>query len=138
MADTFADQIEAFAEKANARMGRMVELAVAALIEEASRPESAGGKMPVVSGRLRESAKVRVNGIVKGVGVAQAMAAARAVEPGDTVEITWGEPGTRAPYAAEAEFGSVKVRARFFARSAAERWPELVADAIKQASAESP
>ena len=132
----FADQLEAFAAKAEAKTNRAVELAVQGLIEEASRPESAGGNMPVVSGRLRESIKVRVNGALVAEGAAAALSAARGVEAGAVVDVSWGEPGTRAPYAAEAEFGSVKVRAHFFARSAAERWSAIVEEAIRQAAAE--
>ena len=135
-AKTFADQLAAFADKAQAKMDRAVELAVQALIEEASKPVSAGGNMPVVSGRLRESVKVYINGALAAEGATAALAAARGAEAGDLIEVTWGTPGTRAPYAAEIEFGSQKVRAHFFARSAAERWSEFVADAIKQAGGE--
>ena len=136
MADTFADALAAFAEKARANMGRAVELAIEALIVEASRPEDAGGRMPVRTGRLRESIKVYINGALAGEGVAQAIAAARGVESGDTVDISWGELGTRAPYARLAEFGGVHIRAHFYARAAAERWPEIFAEAVRQAAGE--
>ncbi|MCW5733488.1 MAG: hypothetical protein KIS73_05155 [Enhydrobacter sp.] len=106
---------------------RIVHSALRRLIEEATRPQSEGGHMPVETGSLRNSvavsfAPVTYNFITKKFrdpsdAVNNAIAN---VEIGETVYI-----GFRAPYAhkAEAEFG--------FARLAAQRWPFIVKEAAQ-------
>lgn len=128
MVDIFAAQVADWAEKTEAEQTRILHASVRHLVEEVTRPKSAGGHMPVVKGNLRNSVAVSTTG-----PVAINFKTKRFSDPSESVNnaiaaIEVGAPawiGFRAPYAHKAEVNNG------FARLAGQRWPAVVAEALK-------
>lgn len=131
MADQFAAAVANWEKKSEIEQADILHRSLRLLVEEVTRPESAGGHMPVVKGNLRNSVAVSTLGPVtmdfktKRFGnPADAVSNAIAgVEIGTTAYV-----GFRAPYAHKAELKNG------FARLAAQRWPQIVDEAVKSRS----
>ena len=128
---SFAATIAKWAQKTEAAQTDVLHEALRHLVEEVARPKSAGGNLPVVTGNLGNSVAVSTLGPVtydwttkKFRNPADAVNNAIAgVAVGQTAWI-----GFRAPYAhlREADHG--------FVRLAAQRWPQIVVEAVRAAS----
>jgi hypothetical protein len=128
VAGNFAGAIKGWADKTEASQTDILHQALRLLVEEVTRPKSAGGHMPYVTGNLAKSVAVSTLGPVtmefwtkkfrnSADSVNNSIAG---VEVGTTAFI-----GFRAPYThkAEAENG--------FIRLAAQRWPQIFDEAVK-------
>jgi len=129
MTDRFAAQIADWTSKAEARQTEVLHQAVRLLVEEVTRPENAGGHMPVLTGNLRNSVAVSTTG-----PVTYSFKTKKFRDPSDAVNnaiagIEVGKVayvGFRAPYAHKREADHA------FARLAAQRWPQLAVEATKR------
>lgn len=131
MANKFGDQVRAFAEKAKAMQGVIFRESATKLMEEASMPEGQGGKMPVDTGFLRNSAAASIEGMPDDGALTPALVFAT-MELGQTVWAGW-----TAKYAMRMEhgfFGEDALGRKYaqagkgFARAAAQRWDFIVAE----------
>lgn len=127
---SFAAQIAAWANKTEEAQTEILHESLRQLVEEVTRPKSAGGHLPVVTGNLGNSVAVSTLGPVtfdwttkKFRNPADAVNNAIAgVAVGQTAWI-----GFRAPYAHKIEVDNG------FLRLAAQRWPAIVVDAVRAA-----
>ena len=128
MAGSFASAIKGWADKTEEAQTDILHQSLRLLVEEVTRPKSAGGHLPVVTGNLQKSVAVSTLGPVtmdfrtkkfrnSADSVNNSIAG---VEVGSTAYI-----GFRAPYAHKAEADSG------FIRLAAQRWPQILAEAVK-------
>jgi hypothetical protein len=128
MTDRFAAQIADWAQKAELAQTDVLHLSIRLLVEEVTRPESAGGHLPVVTGNLRNSIAVSTTG-----PVTFNFTTKKFRDPSDTVNnaiagIEIGKTayvGFRAPYAHKREADHA------FMRLAAQRWPQIANQAAK-------
>jgi hypothetical protein len=111
----------------------LIKLASAAQTPQPSVKVTGGsfeyGKIPVDTGRLRESFTVYINGRVAAQGSEAHLSALPSVKVGDQVTLGW-----TAPYSDAVEYGTPSMDGRFFATAAAERWPEFLREARKKVS----
>lgn len=107
------------------------------VFEEAQRPRGSGGRMPVVTGFLRNSFVAGLNGSTALTGPAAYELAILTAELGDTVTGGW-----TAAYALRREMGFTGADSlgrqyneggAFFARSAAENWQQYVTNNASRA-----
>ncbi|WP_342029554.1 hypothetical protein [Stenotrophomonas sp. CFBP 13718] len=129
MANKFGDQVKAFAEKAKQRQLAIFRESAQAVMEDASTPEGEGGKMPVATGFLRNSAVASTAGPPDGAGGDPSLVFS-GVELGQSVWAGW-----TASYALRMEHGFYgedslgRVYAQSgkgFMRSAAQNWDFIV------------
>lgn len=129
MASKFGDQVKAFAAKAKERQLAIFRESAQAVMEEASTPEGEGGKMPVATGFLRNSAVASTAGPPDGDGGDPTLVFS-GIELGQTVWAGW-----TAAYALRMEhgfygedsLGRVYAQAgKGFMRSAAQNWDFIV------------
>lgn len=118
-----SNQVSRWASKAKARTVAGLRLATQTLVEEANRPVSQGGKMPVDTGFLRGSLAASFTDIPMPYGPPPELLIAQ-FSAGDVLFLGW-----TARYArhVEAKF--------FFMRSAAQRWTQFVVAAAREARA---
>ncbi len=128
MDDKFAAQVLNWTRKTEVKQIDVLQKAIGLLAEEVTKPESAGGHMPVIKGNLRNSVAVSTSGPVildfarkKFSNPTEALKnAIEGVAPGETAYV-----GFRAPYAHKVE------AKKGFARLAAQRWPMIANAAAK-------
>ncbi len=128
---SFGAQVEGWARQTIEKQTAVLHQSIRLLVEEVTRPESAGGHMPVESGNLRNSVAVSNTGPVTiDFGVKKFRPpwdsinnAIAGVEVGTTAYI-----GFRAVYAHKAEMK------HGFARLAAQRWRPIVDEAARMIS----
>lgn len=129
---SFASQIAAWATKTEEAQTEVLHESLRYLVDEVTRPKSAGGHLPVVTGNLGNSVAVSTLGPVtydwttkKFRNPADAVNNAIAgVAVGQTAWI-----GFRAPYAHKVEADNG------FVRLAAQRWPQIVVEAVRKRGA---
>lgn len=142
MAKSFADQVGAFVAKSDAMMRAVYQESAQEVIEEAQRPKSKGGNMPVKDGFLRNSGQATLNapssettkkpknysGVDWDAG--EVVLVINKAELKDTIYFTW-----TAEYAARMEYGFVgkdslgrqyNQPGNGFLRLAAQQWPQIV------------
>ncbi len=128
MSEQFFAQVLDWTRKTDVKQIDVLQRSIGLLAEEVTRPESAGGHMPVIKGNLRNSVAVSTSGPVtldfarkKFSNPAESLKnAIEGVTPGHTAYV-----GFRAPYAHKVE------AKKGFARLAAQRWPMIANAAAK-------
>ena len=115
---SFSKQIQLHVKRYNARMDEVVKDSVAILADAAQ------DAAPEVTGALRDSLEVWLNGQLIGKGRDAYLSASRQMQAGDVITIAW-----TAPHAPLVEYGGPGRRAYFFVRGTAQRWPQIVAEA---------
>lgn len=129
---SFDAAVSAWAQKAERRIVGVFREASRIAAAEMMRPKSAGGHMPVLSGRLQRSlmastaAMPQVQWRAKDFPPNESEIAGviAGAEIGQTIYL-----GFRAPYAQKAEYDE----GNGFVRLTAQRWQEIVAEATKRA-----
>lgn len=127
----FASAIANWAEKTEEAQTEILHQALRLLVEEVTRPKSAGGHTPYVTGNLVNSVAVSTLG-----PVSMNFQTKKFRNPGDAVNnaiagVAVGETafiGFRAPYAVRAEADNAMIRL------AAQKWPAVVAEAVRTKS----
>lgn len=118
----FSEQVKNGTDKMRRQLRDAARGSVEDVFEEAQKPREQGGRMPVVSGKLRNS--LEIDGVK---GAESYRAAAQSLELGDTVRGEW-----TAPHATLAEFGSERQQGNHFVGVAAARWPEIVEENVRK------
>ena len=127
MSKGFADQVAAWAKKAEAALDEVVARSAHDVLAAAQRTEEKGGRMPVDTGELVESLEVSINGVVVAKGEEAALGALR-MKAGDDLLGVW-----TAPHAAHVEYGTAREgeggqprEPAAFLRGAVDQWPAIV------------
>ena len=129
---SFAASVAAWATKTEEAQTEILHESLRHLVEEVSRPKSAGGHLPVVTGNLGNSVAVSTLG-----PVSYEWGTKKFRNPADAVNnaiagVAVGETawiGFRAPYAHKIEVENG------FVRLAAQRWPQLVVEVVRTSGA---
>ena len=117
----FVAQVDKAVAKSKSKLDRLVRQSANELIKDAQVPVAKGGRMPVLTGFLRNSLLTDVKGKATSEGEDSYVTALRGVKAGDSIRFTW-----TALYAMIVEGGYGARPARFFARGAAEKWKGIV------------
>lgn len=128
MADSFSAKIEGWARKTEQRTVDVFREAARATDEEVARPKEEGGNLPVLSGNLRRSRAASTIGPPATLwrqkeftGTdAGVLSVIQGAAIGQTIWI-----GFQAPYAKKAEEN------HGFVRLTAQRWPQIVEEAVR-------
>ncbi|MGL0786530.1 hypothetical protein [Xanthomonas translucens] len=129
MASKFGDQVRGFAEKAKQRQELIFRESAQKVMDEANTPEGQGGRMPVDTGFLRNSAVASTSGVPGSGGTEPALVFAQ-MQIGQAVWAGWTaayalrmEHG----YYGEDKLGRVYAQAgKGFLRAATQRWDFIV------------
>lgn len=141
MASKFGDQVKAFADKAKLRQEAIFRQSAQALMDEAGTPEGRGGKMPVDTGTLRNSAVASKEGMPDSSSPAYSLVFSKLVV-GETVYAGW-----TVAYSLRMEHGFVgkdslgrqyNQAGKGFMRSAAQNWDFIVAATTEQVKKDIP
>ncbi|SFP35307.1 hypothetical protein [Tranquillimonas alkanivorans] len=114
--------LRAWTRKVGQRATHVVQRSTHDVFEDAQTPQDKGGRMPVKTGRLRNSLSVRLGGGLKLKGATSYQAVAAAMQPGDVVAGGWWTGYERA-----AEYGDSLRPPAMFRETAAGRWLGIVA-----------
>lgn len=130
MAGTFSAKIAAFATDTEKRIGDVVRESALLVDQELARPKDAGGNLPVVSGNLRASRAAST------IGMPPVLWRQKEFNGNDAsiAAVIMGAPlgasiwiGFQAPYARKVE------EKHGFVRLAAQRWDQIVEEAVRNA-----
>jgi hypothetical protein len=143
MANTFSAQVGDWVKESKARLLAVAQQSSQAVVNDAQTESGKGGNMPVDTGFLRASLVGQLNQSVNAVtfntGKAKASYAGESVtlaianmDIGDTFHAGW-----TANYAYYVEYGANGRAGRAFLRTAAARWPEIVAETVRELRARS-
>jgi len=129
---SFAASVAAWAEKTEEAQTQILHESLRRLVDEVTRPKSAGGHLPVVTGNLGNSIAVSTLG-----PVTYEWGTKKFRNPDDAVNnaiagVAVGQTawiGFRAPYAHKIEVENG------FVRLAAQRWPQIVVEAVRTSRA---
>lgn len=113
-------QLAAITAEYGDRLRRVRAHATMAVVEDASRPRSEGGRMPVDLGNLKNSIRGAVGTVPTGASESPAAAVARA-RMEDHIFIGW-----------TANYAWVQEIRNGFMRGATTKWSSFVADAIRE------
>ncbi len=134
----FAAQIRAFSEKAKARQAAIFKGSAERVLERAGTPKAQGGRMPVDTGFLRNSARASTEGVPTSEGGDPPLVFA-AMKVGDTVTVGW-----TAAYALRMEHGfmgedalgrTYAQQGNGFLRAEVQNWPFIVAEVTQEVQA---
>ena len=123
----FAAQVAEFERKTLAKLLRIIRIAAQDVFADAQKPVGEGGRMPVDTGFLRNTAQSGLNGFTIGEGPDAYVLSLAQMNIGDTVYIVW-----TAEYARHVEYGTTRMPARFFMRGAAQKWQMFVNQAARK------
>jgi hypothetical protein len=127
---SFSASVNAFAGKTKRQMREVFVESVQDVVEIAQTPKGKGGRMPVVTGNLRNSLASGLNGSFGNVGADSYSVTLTGLELGDVARFAW-----TAPYARRMELGfsgtdslgrNYEQSGNFFVGSAAAQWPQIV------------
>lgn len=128
---TFA-KLDPWATKTKARMDYTASAATQKVAEEMQRTVAKGGRMPVLSGVLRNSLQTSVEGGQVAGGESYNFVAGT-MEAGDVARFRYG-----AEYAAAVNDGRMGREGRRFQEGAVDQWPGIVEGVIAAAKARLP
>ena len=137
----FGGQVRAFTEKAKARQEAIFKGSAERVLERAGTPKAEGGKMPVVTGFLRNSARASTEGVPSSESKDPPLVFAT-MKVGQTVTVGW-----TAAYALRMEHGFVgedklgrtyAQQGNGFLRSQVQNWPFIVAEVTAEVQAQIP
>ena len=135
MANSFADQVGAWVAESKKRTVAVLQESTKEVVTRAQRPVKQGGSMPVVTGNLRNSLIVALNGNRVGKGAESYINAIPLMKAGDEIFIGW-----TAKYARRMEYGfhgtdklgrTYDQQGYGFLRLATQKWPQIVRDTAR-------
>jgi len=97
------------------------------MFQDAQKPVREGGRMPIDTGILRNTAISGLNGGQVGEGADAYVLSIAKMQIGETVFLAW-----TAEYAKYIEYGTSKMEPRYFARGAAMQWQRFVDEAVRE------
>lgn len=116
----FSKQVGRFASNTERKMSLVFKDSAKAVADRANTPQAKGGRLPVDTGALRASIRAAIGSMPSGSSDEVTAGIARWT-PGDTLYIGWTQS-----YAIYMEWKYA------YMRGAAEKWPQIVRDAVKR------
>ena len=129
---TFA-QLDQWTKKTERRIDAVLKDAAQSVIAVAQVPREKGGRMPVITGNLRNSLQSSIAGGALGEGAESHVMVAATMTGGDLATFTWGNGDV--PYAAAVNNGRNGRPGAHFVEGAVDQWPAIVRASIAKAKA---
>jgi len=126
---TFA-QLDQWVRKTERRIDAVLKDATQSVIAVAQVPRDKGGRMPVITGNLRNSLQSSIAGGASGEGEESYIMVAGNMKGGDLATFTW-----TAEYAAAVNNGRNGRPGAHFVEGAVDQWPAIVRASIAKAKA---
>ena len=129
---TFAT-LDQWTKKTERRIDAVLKDATQTVIAIAQKPKDKGGRMPVITGNLRNSLQSSIAGGASGEGEASHILVAPQMKGGDVATFTWGN--SEFPYARHVNNGRSGRPGAHFVEGAVDQWPAIVRASIAKAKA---
>ena len=129
---TFAT-LDQWTKKTEKRIDAVLKDATQSVIAVAQQTKAKGGRMPVITGNLRNSLQSSIAGGASGEGEASHILVAPQMKGGDLATFTWGN--SEYPYAAAVNNGNRGRPGAHFVEGAVDQWPAIVRASIAKAKA---
>jgi hypothetical protein len=126
---TFA-QLDQWTKKTEKRIDAVLKDATQSVVAVAQVSRDKGGRMPVITGNLRNSLQSSIAGGASGEGEASHILVAPQMKGGDVATFTW-----TAEYAAAVNNGNRGRPGAHFVEGAVDQWPAVVRASIAKAKA---
>ena len=126
---TFAT-LDAWTKKTERRIDAVLKDATQSVVAVAQVTKAKGGRMPVITGNLRNSLISSIVGGAKGEGASSYILVAGNMNGGDVATFTW-----TAEYAAAVNNGNRGRPGAHFVEGAVDQWPAIVRASIAKAKA---
>ena len=126
---TFA-QLDQWTKKTEKRIDAVLKDATQSVIAVAQQTKAKGGRMPVITGNLRNSLQSSIAGGAMGDGASSYILVAGNMKGGDLATFTW-----TAEYAAAVNNGNRGRPGAHFVEGAVDQWPAIVRASIAKAKA---
>jgi hypothetical protein len=120
--------LDAWTKKTQRRIDAVLKDAAQSAIAVAQKTKAKGGRMPVITGNLRNSLQSSVAGGASGQGEASYILVASNMKGGDLATFTW-----TAEYAAAVNNGNRGRPGAHFVEGAVDQWPAIVRASIAKA-----
>ena len=111
----------------------MLKDATQSVVAVAQQTKAKGGRMPVITGNLRNSLQSSIAGGASGEGESSHILVAPLMKGGDLATFTWGNDDV--PYAAAVNNGNRGRPGEHFVEGAVDQWPAIVRASIRKAKA---
>jgi len=129
---TFAT-LDQWTKKTERRIDAVLKDATQSVVAVAQQTKAKGGRMPVITGNLRNSLQSSVAGGASGEGASSYILVAGNMKGGDLATFTWGN--SEFPYAAAVNNGRNGRPGAHFVEGAVDQWPAIVRASIAKAKA---
>jgi len=129
---TFAT-LDQWTKKTERRIDAVLKDATQSVVAVAQVSRDKGGRMPVITGNLRNSLQSSVAGGASGQGEESYIMVAAGMNGGDLATFTWGN--SKYPYAAAVNNGNRGRPGAHFVEGAVDQWPAIVRASIAKAKA---
>jgi len=129
---TFAT-LDQWTKKTERRIDAVLQDAGQSVIAVAQVPREKGGRMPVITGNLRNSLQSSIAGGAFAEGEASHILVAPQMKGGDLATFTWGN--SEFPYARPVNNGRNGRPGAHFVEGAVDQWPAIVRASIAKAKA---
>ena len=124
---TFAT-LDQWTKKTEKRIDAVLKDATQSVVAVAQQTKAKGGRMPVITGNLRNSLQSSVAGGAMGEGASSYILVAAGMKGGDLATFTW-----TAEYAAAVNNGNRGRPGAHFVEGAVDQWPAIVRASIRKA-----
>ena len=129
---TFA-QLDQWTKKTEKRIDAVLKDATQSVVAVAQVSREKGGRMPVITGNLRNSLQSSIAGGASGQGEESYIMVAGNMKGGDLATFTWGN--SEFPYARPVNNGRNGRPGAHFVEGAVDQWPAIVRASIAKAKA---
>jgi len=129
---TFAT-LDQWTKKTEKRIDAVLKDATQSVVAVAQVPREKGGRMPVITGNLRNSLQSSIAGGASGEGEESYIMVAGNMKGGDLATFTWGN--SEFPYARPVNNGRNGRPGAHFVEGAVDQWPAIVRASIAKAKA---
>ena len=122
--------LDQWTKKTEKRIDAVLKDATQSVVAVAQQTKAKGGRMPVITGNLRNSLQSSIAGGASGEGEASHILVAPQMKGGDVATFTW-----TAEYAAAVNNGNRGRPGAHFVEGAVDQWPAIVRASIAKAKA---
>ena len=129
---TFAT-LDQWTKKTEKRIDAVLKDATQSVIAVAQQTKAKGGRMPVITGNLRNSLQSSIAGGASGEGKSSHILVAPLMKGGDLATFTWGNDDV--PYAAAVNNGNRGRPGAHFVEGAVDQWSAIVRASTAKAKA---
>jgi len=125
--------LDQWTKKTQRRTDAVLKDSTQTVIRTAQKTKAKGGRMPVITGNLRNSLQSSIAGGASGQGEESYIMVAATIKGGDLATFTWGN--SEFPYARPVNNGRNGRPGAHFVEGAVDQWPAIVRASIAKAKA---